>query len=182
MINSMLTLFALFLICNLSAQSDKNVEKGLFKVNALFLGISYELGAGENTTFNFDLVIGFAINGGSNRDTEFGLYPGLGAEFRNYYNMDRRLEKGKNITGNSGNYIGVLNQFYFGTPVVGDLEYSSDYYYNLAAVYGFQRTYEKGFYFSVAVGPALFVDEFDTDAGILIDAKLGWVLGRRNKN
>ncbi len=37
-----------------TAQSDKNVEKGLFKVNAFSPGVSYELGLGRNTTINFD--------------------------------------------------------------------------------------------------------------------------------
>ncbi|MGO4918190.1 hypothetical protein [Maribacter spongiicola] len=48
-------------------------------------------------------------------------------------------------------------------------------------MYGLQRTYKKGFYFGLAFGPAIFVDEFNTDAGILIDARLGWVIGGRKK-
>ncbi len=165
--------------CN--AQSTKKVENGLFKVNALLPGVSYELGVGSNSTLNFEAVVGFSVNGGSNRDTEFGIYPGLQAEYRNYVNMNRRISKGKNISGNSGNYVSFLNQFQFGAPLIGDLENTSDYFYNAAVVYGLQRTYTKGFYFNLSAGPAIFRDDFSVDTGILIDARLGWVLGRRKK-
>jgi len=174
--------FIFFLaICFLvKAQSDKNVEDGLFKINALLPGVSYEMGVGKNTTLNSEALIGFALNGGSNRDTEFGIFPGMGVEFRYYNNMERRLQKGKVITGNSGNYFGFLNQFQLGTPLIGDLEYSSNYFYNAAAVYGIQRTRPKGFYWSLSFGPGIFVDEYDFGAGLLIDARIGWVLGKRH--
>jgi hypothetical protein len=163
--------------CN--AQDTTLVENNLLKVNALLPGVSYELGLGNTTTLNLEGIVGFAVNGGSGRDTEFGIYPGLGAELRKYVNLDRRISKNKNIEGNSGNYISVLNQFQFGSPLIGDLQYSSDYYYNLAIVYGIQRMKPKGFYWSISLGPSIFRDDFDVDAGILIDARLGWVLHRR---
>ncbi|WP_324023547.1 hypothetical protein QSV08_11775 [Maribacter sp. BPC-D8] len=164
-----------------NAQSDKLVEDGLFKVNLLAPGVSYELGIGPKTTLNLEAFLGFALNGGSGRDTNFGLYPGLEADVRQYINFDRRLRKGKNISGNTGNYISFLNQFQFGTPVIGNLEYASDYFYNTAIVYGLQRTYKKGFYFGLAFGPGIFVDQFNTDVGVLIDVRLGWVIGGRKK-
>ncbi|MDO6470267.1 hypothetical protein [Maribacter sp. 1_MG-2023] len=164
-----------------NAQSDKLVEDGLFKANLLAPGVSYELGIGSKTTLNLEAFLGFALNGGSDRETNFGLYPGLEADVRQYINFDRRLSKGKNISGNTGNYISFLNQLQFGTPVIGNLEYASDYFYNTALVYGLQRTYKKGFYFGLAFGPGIFVDEFNTDVGILIDARLGWVIGGRKK-
>lgn len=172
-------LLFLFTFTLLSAQSNRNVEKGLFKINAFLPGVSYELGVGKNSSFNFDAIVGFALNGGSDRDTNFGLYPGIGVEFRYYYNMERRLSKGKHISGNSGNYISALNQWQLGSPLIGDLQYSSDYYYNAAIVYGIQRTYKSGFYFSLAFGPAVFRDDFDVDSGLLIDVKLGWVLRKK---
>ena len=69
---------------NLVAQSDTNIEKGLFKVNALVPGVSYELGVGKNTSLNFDAALLFTLNGGTGRDTDFGLYPVVGADFRYY--------------------------------------------------------------------------------------------------
>lgn len=161
-----------------NAQSGQLVEDGLFKINALAPGVSYELGLGSKTTLNFEGFLGFELNGGSDRETNFGLYPGIGAEFRYFNNFERRLRKGKNISGNSGNYFGILNQFQFGKPIIGNLEYASDYNYNLVVVYGIQRTKSKGFYWGISIGPGIFVNEYDTTPGLLIDARLGWVIGR----
>ncbi|NHF58005.1 hypothetical protein FK220_001545 [Flavobacteriaceae bacterium TP-CH-4] len=172
-----------FLLCNalLIAQSDKNVEPQLFKVNALLPGVSYELGLGKNMTFSSDALIAFAARGGSDRDTEFGLYPTLQADFRYFVNMERRKGKGKNISGNTGNYLAFVNQVQFGTPIIGDLEFSSSYYYNTGILYGIQRTRKKGFYWGVSFGPGFYIDEFDTDFGLFLDARLGWVIGKPRK-
>ncbi len=178
------TIIFVVLLCSaftLSSQTNKQVEDGLFKINALAPGVSYELGVGSKTTLNFEGFLGFAMNGGSDRDTNFGLYPGLGAEFRYFNNFERRIRKGKNISENSGNYLGFLNQYQFGQPIIGDLEYASNYFYNLVIVYGIQRTRPKGFYWGISFGPGVFVNEFDTTPGILIDARLGWVIGGRKK-
>ncbi|TLP75464.1 hypothetical protein [Maribacter sp. ACAM166] len=165
----------------ITAQSTNQVEDRLFKINALAPGVSYELGVGSKTSLNFEGFLIFALNGGSDRETDFGLYPGVGAEFRYFTNMNRRLGKGKNISGNSGNYLGLLNQFQFGQPIIGDLEYISEYFYSLAVIYGIQRTRPKGFYWGISFGPGVFVNEFDTNPGILIDARLGWVIGSIKK-
>lgn len=127
------------------------------------------------------VFLGFALDGGSERETNFGLYPSIGAEFSCFNNLERRLRKGKNISGNSGNYLAFLNQVQFGQPIIGDLEYASEYYYNLAIVYGIQRKRSKGFYWGISFGSGVFVDEFDTAPGILIDTRLGWVIGGRKK-
>ncbi|MGB6153425.1 MAG: hypothetical protein WBG48_15705 [Pricia sp.] len=177
--NSLLYVLFVSAFFSVNAQSGKNVEKGLFKVNALIPGVSYELGVGTNTSFNFDVGILLALEGGTNVKTEFGLFPTLGADFRYYYNMDRRIGKGKNILGNSGNYLGVANQFYPGNAFVGNLDFTSSYFYNTAVVYGIQRMRPKGFYWGVSFGPGLFVDDFDVNGGLFVDAKLGWVIGKR---
>ncbi|WP_156894570.1 hypothetical protein [Maribacter sp. 1_2014MBL_MicDiv] len=70
---------------------------------------------------NLEAFLGFALNGGIDRETRFGLYPGLEADVRQYVNFNRRLNKGKNISGNSGNYIAFLNQLQLGTPIISDL-------------------------------------------------------------
>ena len=177
--NSLLFALCVITFSSIHAQSHVNMVKSLFKVNALLPGVSYELGVGKNTSLNFDAALLFTLNGGTGRDTEFGLYPAVGADFRYYYNMDRRIGKGKNILGNSGNYFAVVNQFYLGNAIVGDLDYNSNFYYNAAVVYGIQRMRPKGFYWGLSFGPGIFVDEFDVNGGLFLDTKLGWVLGKR---
>ena len=164
---------------NLNAQSDRNVEKGVFKINALPIGVSYELGAGRNTTFNFDLNLAAGLRAGGDPGPEFGIWPIFGADFRYYYNMERRLGKGKNILGNSGNYVSIVNKFRFGNALVGKLDFSSDYYYTTGVVYGIQRMRPKGFYWGASVGPGIYVDQFNVNVGLIGSIRLGWVLGKR---
>lgn len=172
--------FTFLCLAQTMAQSDKNVEDGLFKINALIPGVSYELGLGKNTTLSFDAALIPGASGGTNRETEFGIFPGLQSDLRYFMNMERRLSKGKNIHGNSGNYVAIVNQFYLGDPIIGDLSLSSSYYYIVGTVYGIQRTRKKGFYWGISFGPAFFADDFDSDFGLFIDARLGWVIRKKH--
>ena len=171
---------ALLLFSLLSfAQTSKNVEDGLFKINALTPGVSYELGIGKDLSLNFDALIGFALNGGTGRDTEFGLFPGVQADFRYFTNMGRRLSKDKIISGNSGNYLAVSNKLSSGRSTIGDLEFSSNYFYGISIVYGIQRTRRKGFYWGLSFGPAWFSNSFGSNFGAILDARIGWVIKKR---
>jgi len=165
--------------CN--AQSNKNVEDRLFKVNALTPGVSYEIGVANDFTLNFDLLM--AVGGGSrgSKDFNMGVFPGLDAELRYFTNLNRRLVKGKNIKGNSGNYIAMNNGISTGIPIIGTYELGSDFYYSLSFDYGIQRMRPKGFYWQIALGPALFVDDFEISWGATLNATIGWVIGK-NKN
>ena len=175
--------FSIFVMCSflsLTAQSNKNVEKKLFKINALAPGVAYELGVGDNSTLNFDLTAGFVISGGSNRETSFTLFPTLGAEYRRFVNFERRLSKNKNISGNSGNYVGFVNQIIASTSVFGNEEFNKAFGFNTAFVYGIQRTYPKGFYYGIDFGPSVFVND-NVTSNIYLNARIGWVIGKKKQ-
>jgi len=163
------------------AQSDRNVEKSLFKINALLPGVNYELGVGQRTTLNFEL--GLIPEGGANpiergRGGPIEIFPYLGVDFRYFTNMERRLRKGKNILGNSGNYVAFANRLLVAAPLLGNLEYDNPFPYVGGFLYGIQRTYKKGFYWGVSFGPAFYTGDNDPSVGILNDIKIGWVLGK----
>ncbi|CAN0591618.1 unnamed protein product [Ectocarpus sp. 12 AP-2014] len=162
--------------CN--AQSPDNVEDALFKVNALTPGVSYEIGVGNDFTMNFDALVGIAGGSRGPNDVNVGIFPGLQAELRYYTNMQRRLARDKNIAGNSGNYISMNNGISSGIPIIGTYELASDFYYSLSFEYGLQRMSPKGFYWQIALGPALLVDDFDIGPGASLNATLGWVIGK----
>ena len=163
----------------INAQSDTHVESGIFKINALIPGASYELGLGTDTTLNFDVLLIPAARGGTDRDTEFGILPGAQAEFRYFTNMNRRLSKGKNIAGNSGNFVALTNQFFLSKAIIGNFDYGGSFTNIVALTYGIQRTRPKGFYWGVSFGPGVAIDEIDTEFSLFVDAKLGWVLTKR---
>ncbi len=173
-------LFYAMVLCSVigAAQTTKNVENGLFKVNALAPGVSYELGVGVNATLNFDFLIGIEIEGGSRRSTSVELFPAVGAEYRYFHNLNKRRAANKNIAGNSGNYFGGISRLLVRAPLLGNLEYDEPISYHTALFYGIQRTYSKGFYFSVQAGPGLFFND-DVNAGLFLSGKLGWILRKR---
>lgn len=174
-----LTFLLLISMSLLTAQSIQNVEKSLFKINALAPGVSYELGVGLNATLNFEasiIPIGEFYVG---EKPIIELFPMLGAEFRYFVNMKRRTNKGKNISRNSGNYVSFLNQAIITAPILGNIEYDDPIAYLGSINYGFQRTYKKGFYFSIAAGPAFFSGDNNPAATLYLDARIGWVLSKR---
>lgn len=174
-------IFVLVFLCSYGvlAQNNSNIERSIFKVNALAPGVSYELGVGKNLSLNIDALVIPAIQGGSNQETEFGIFPGIQADFRYFTNMKRRLEKGKNITGNSGNYLGLTNLLYSGNSFVGDLNFDSKFNHIAALTYGIQRTRPKGFYWGFSLGPGLYTDDFNTQFTFFVDLRLGWVLKKK---
>ncbi|MDC6404952.1 MULTISPECIES: hypothetical protein [Maribacter] len=169
----------LFFFFSLSAQSNKNVENGLVKVNVFIPGASYELGVSQSSTLNFDVAL---IPGGrynSFSGSQLGILPGAQVEYRYYHNMGRRISRSKNISGNSGNYVAAVNQFYLGNSIIGNLRMDSSFYNIVALSYGIQRTKLKGFYWGISFGPGVGFSQLDTQPTLFVDAKLGWVISKR---
>jgi len=161
------------------AQSGKKVENQQLTLNVLLPGIIYEQGISQNSTIAAEATMGFAYVESSFTDNGFGIYPIGRVQYRYYYNFDRRLSKGKNIAGNTGNYIAPTIAIQGGKAIIGDLDYISDYFGGIGAVYGLQRTGQKGLQFRFEVGPGYFFDQFERNFGIFLALKLGWVVSRK---
>jgi len=153
------TTFLLFLLCFsfLDAQIDKNVEEYQVQIGLPLPAILYEKGISKNSTLSLEALTGLQITGCSGCETQFGVHPILRGQYRFYYNMERRIRKGKNITGNTGNYVGGLLVYQSGSPLIGDIQ-------NLdvlggGPVYGIQRTYKRGFFYRLEGGVAYFRDD-----------------------
>ncbi|MBC6998160.1 hypothetical protein [Cytophaga sp. FL35] len=158
------------------AQTDKLVERGLFRLNIVAPGASYELGLGKRSTLNFEAILVPLSERVYGSTDNFEIFPALGAEYRYYTNMRRRIGKGKNIRGNSGNYVSFLNQAIIAAPILGNIEHDTPVSYIGALNYGIQRTRPKGFYWNVSFGPGVGITESDFGPAVLIDTKLGWVV------
>lgn len=160
------------------AQSAKNVEDHQLTLNVLLPGVIYEQGLSQNSTIAAEATMGFAYVESSFTDNGFGIYPIGRLQYRHYYNFERRLERGKRISGNTGNYISPTIAIQGGKAIIGNLNYMSDYFAGIGAVYGLQRTGQKGLQFRFEFGPGYFFDEFESNFGIFLALKLGWVVSR----
>ncbi len=163
------------------SQSTKNVENSQTTLNFLLPGLVYEQGIAPNATIAGEVTIGFAVIDCSNCESSFGIYPIGKLQYRYYYNLDRRSDRGKRITGNSGNYVAPMVALQGGDAIIGDLDFASNFFLGAGAVYGIQRTAPSGFQFRLEAGPAYFFDEFSDGLGLFLAAKLGWVIGNKRK-
>jgi len=160
-----------------NAQSSKNVEDNQFKINFMTPALNYEIGIQRNSTLCFELGTGFALRGGSEVRTDFGFYPYLEGQYNYYYNLDRRIAKGKNIALNTGNFIAIKTSYSNGKPILGDL-YGNNYFF-IGPMYGLQRTYKSGFNFEIAGGVGYYKNDVDGGAAVEIDLSIGWVLFKK---
>jgi hypothetical protein len=172
------SLLFLFIGAIVFAQSTKDVENHQLTLNVLLPGIIYEHGLSQNSTIAAEATMGFAYRESDFIASGFGIFPIGRLQYRHYYNFERRLAKGKSTAGNTGNYIAPTIAIQGGKAIIGDLDYISDYFGGVGAVYGLQRTGRKGWQFRFEVGPGYFFDEFESNFGIFLALKLGWVVGR----
>ena len=176
-----LTTLILPILISSTTFAQRRVEDNLFSLNVLAPGATYEFAVGNASTINASLEFGILYRNSDFFEDGFGIYPGGTLQYRFYNNFKRRESKGKNTFGNMANFFAPSVYLQSGNPLIGDLETVSDLNGGAGVIYGLQRTGKKGFQFNLMFGPFVFFDDFDTEAGLLLDVRLGFVLGAKKK-
>lgn len=138
-------IFTAFLIFSTLAYSQKesDLSRNLFKINILTPGFTYERVLGSETTFNIDANLSFGATSNGGGQLRLLASPFVRVQYRNYYNLEKRLAKNKLISGNSGAYIAPSISYYM--KPINDDSYVSNYDgLTVGAVWGFQKTYKSG--------------------------------------
>ena len=149
----------------------------IFKFNVLAPSFEYELGVSENTSLDFKIGTGLLVNGGSGRSTDWSLFPFFEIQYRHYYNFLKRKGRNRNISFNSGNYIGITSNIQSGKSLIGSAEYFESHFTTFGPVWGLQRNYNGGFNVNFNLGVGYQLN--DKSSGIfvpILDISLGWVL------
>ena len=161
---------------------EARVEKSLLSVYFIPLKISYEQGLGKSNT----LEIGGGINGvtwfentGDFDEFRFAVVPFAETTFRNYYNLEKRQEKGKRTAMNSGNYWGIHARYHF-EAFAGDTDGHEFKSFFIAPVWGFQRNYNSQFSLGMDFGLGAGFNGDGAYFSPLIRLKLGFVLFSHN--
>ena len=98
-------------------------------------------------------------------------------QYRYYYNLEKRLQKEKNIGNNSANYIALSGAVQIGKPIIGDLEYNEGYFGVIGPVWGLQRYYGSGFKLDLNLGAGYGFNESGSSFfSPIIGLRLGWRL------
>lgn len=156
------------------AQDQPSVEKGLFSVNILTPGLEYEYGLTNSTTLDLGAGSAFAYRKGWFGEG-FGIYPTFNVQYRHYYNLKKRLDKGKNISNNSANYIALSGAIQSGKPIIGNLAFNEGYFGVIGPVWGLQRYYGAGFKLDLNLGGGYgFNESGNSFFSPIIGLRLGW--------
>jgi hypothetical protein len=138
--------FFLFLSCtSLLAQNNSKADfsnETIYRVNVLSPGIEIEQDLNKNLSFvgNFGVFPAFYSQGGVFNKRREGIVwvPFIDLQGRYYTNFDRRLDKGKSIENNSGNFLALKLTNYFSSK---NSEATTEALTLAGIVYGIQRTY-----------------------------------------
>jgi hypothetical protein len=142
---------------------------------------------GTDQTINLGLGLQFVASGGGG-EFNYAFLPSINGQYRYYYNMTRRLDKSKHIDGNSGNYLSASVTMFTSDIIIGNIESGSGIAGFVGPVYGIQRTYLKGFNYTMEFGLGLYFasdenfEAVETGLGPTVSFSIGWVLGRRKNN
>ncbi|WPO78610.1 hypothetical protein [Flavobacterium sp. KACC 22761] len=156
-----------------------SVVKNQFKINVLFPGFVYEHGFSEKNTLYSEATVGLGTSHSDYYD-ESDTYVAIGIteQFRHYYNLQKRANKGKRTERNSGNYL-AFNATYYSKPIAGDKAYFNYVPSTVIAVlWGLQRTYKGKFNLEFSVGPGIQFDKYETQFFPAGNFTLGWVIGK----
>lgn len=154
-----------------------NLERHQFNFNLISPGFSYEFGLFKNQTISTGVGFGIATY-----EPGFALGLVLNNRYRYYHNFNRRINKGRNVSGNSGNYIAAAQAIYFSqlrlaTNITGPNDFNVGFY---GMVYGVQRTYKSGFNFNAELGAGYYQgDGVDSGIGPMLHFTFGWVATKR---
>ncbi|MBZ4033696.1 hypothetical protein K6T82_02900 [Flavobacterium sp. 17A] len=172
----------LFLFFNafylIHAQDEAPVSvKNQFKINMLFPSLVYELALSEKNTLYSEAGVGL----GYRYNSYYGegnvyFFPLINEQFRHYYNLKKRANKGKRTAFNSGNYLAANALYNFRSLSTNDKYGNYSESFTVAALWGLQRTYKGRFNLEFNIGPGVNFDKYDTEFVPVGNFTLGWVI------
>ena len=150
---TILPLIAIFITCRCYAQ-DTKLEESIFSVQAGFFGVfvNNEYAVSKKIALRSEIgyeLIGYAYS--EALGSSYKMMPVFTFEPRWYYNLTRRENKGKNITANSGNFVGIKTSFNPNVLTISkdELEYSL---ITMIPTWGLRRKMGKHFNFETGFG------------------------------
>jgi len=161
-------------------QETPSVEKNLFKINLLLPGFVYEHGFSSKNALYSEFSFGFGYQTSAFWGSTFVIYPTINEQFRHYYNLEKRVGKGRRTAGNSGNFYG-LSAIYNFKSINTNFDISSfNSSFTIAPVWGFQRTYMHKFNLNLngGVGYNIDIEKDNNEIVPVINFTIGWVIGK----
>jgi hypothetical protein len=154
-----------------------NLEKTIVSLDLLTPGLTIEAAIGTQNSLMVSASTGFAFYASSTSngqsESTFVFVPIFMAQYRGYYNLQKRAKQGKRVSFNSGNYLG-FHVAYQGRAI-NDFDENIFEVQNgiiLGPVWGLQRNGTVTF--DLNLGPGLFAtNNNSTEFTIIGNLKVG---------
>lgn len=167
------------LLLSVNSFGQETSTNSQFSLNLLAPSAEYELALSQKSTIDVNLGVGFTYEYSSTLGEAYGLYPGFEAQYRYYYNFEKRADKGKKTAENSANYFAGVASISGGNPIIGDLENVNEYGGFVGPVWGLQRVYKRGFKLNLNLGLGLgYNDSGNTYVRPMFELQLGWLVAQ----
>lgn len=156
-----------------------SVEKSTYGIQTGLLGIwvHNEMKLTNQIALRTELGMNAGIfRGNFYPKTGFIMTPVITAEPRLYYNLEKRLSKSKNISGNSGNFVSLQTNFHPNWFYISNYEDLKTF--NLVTIiptWGLKRNIGKHFTYETAIGLGYgyqFREEYGDFQGVALDLHL----------
>jgi len=165
---------------NAFTQFGKNCELRQFKINVLNPGLEYEMAMGINTTLDIKAGMQVAIDPVvPDPYADLGFFPAVAVQYRYYYNFGSRQRNGRQIYGNSANYIAPAAAVFVPGSRTVDNEVVKDIIGYTGMVTGLQRSFDSGFNFSFDVGAAYYFTSNNAGLYPVANIGIGWILNEK---
>ncbi|NKI33132.1 hypothetical protein [Croceivirga thetidis] len=173
-------LLGLFSLQLTLAQFGKNCELRQFKINAINPGVEYEMALGVNSTLDLRVAWQASIEPASeNAIEDYDFFPAITLQNRYYHNFNGRYQRGRQIYGNSGNYLAPsVAVFSPDARLVDNRPVDGIHGYG-GLVYGIQRSFNSGFSFSIDAGAGYYVGPFRGGIQPIINLSIGWIVSEK---
>lgn len=146
-----------------------------FKVNLISPGLAWEKPIFESATLETNFGVNMPEFGVRNTEVRYLVTPFLDLQARKYYNFQKREDKGKNTSFNSGNFVGLRGLF-IGPRIAGNVYLDNDHAVIVGPIWGLQRKSGESFNFLFTLGPAYYFDL--TGLGdflpLNVEVNIGW--------
>ncbi|WP_089380663.1 hypothetical protein [Lutibacter agarilyticus] len=143
------TLFLCGITLVIKAQ-DASVEKSIFGVQTGLFGVWVHNEVRLSDKFVLRCEIG--LDSGIHND-DFLMAPGISVEPKFYYNLNKRLSKSKEITGNSGNFLSLKTSFHPDWFIISESDnYNVSNQISIVPTWGMRRNIGKHFNYELGFG------------------------------
>lgn len=148
-------LFSIFTINAQQQPQTASVEKSIYGVQTGVLGIwvHNESKLSNSIALRTEVGLFTGLLFGVYDEFDFYLAPSISVDPRWYYNLKKRLEKGKSIANNSGNFVGIRFGYAPDWFLISDNDAINVVdQINILAHWGIKRTIGKHFTYEVGAG------------------------------